>query len=274
MIEDRLRDYFETQYEAAPAPENRLFQVTGQARRRRYAKRTIFGLAAATVALVLVVGSAWLFQSEPAVAASPFSGTELAVVNESPLILQGQLGPQPETAPDGADLTFTPIEEPTANDLAAIDEVMRIEGYIDPTVVALGRVEVFETNVYAIHQVDPETGRGQSQVVAVGPDYPSFISVSGPFESEQTGWGPSASRDPNGNGHLFLRIPGYATWQYARLDIDGEVFWQRPSDGFIWMPFQAEPDSTITLTAHDPNTGDTLLRTTLNRLPPAPPADD
>ncbi|MGH8926166.1 MAG: hypothetical protein ACRDWA_16275 [Acidimicrobiia bacterium] len=258
VIEDRLREYFEVQYEATPAPENRLHVVARNGRRRLFVRRSLVGVAGVAALLVLVIGSGWFLRVDQAMAASPFSGMELPVVNEAPLILKGELGPGPEVAPSGSDLTFVPIDKPTANDLAAIQEIIQSRGYTDPVVVALGRIESFDTNVYALHQIDQGTGRGQSQVLAVGPDYRSFVSVSGPSENEQ--WGPSSSQSQDGSGFAFLRIPEYATWQYTQLDVDGEVFWQRASDGFIWMPFQANLDSAVILTAHDPATGEALLR--------------
>lgn len=261
MIEDRLHTYFEAQYEATPAPEDRLSDLRRIGRQRWAARRIIVGAGVAAL-VSLVVGAGWLLRPDRAMAASPFSGLELPVISAAPLILQGELGPQPRSAPSGTDLTFQPIGEPTANDLAAIGEIVRVEGYSDPVVVALGRIDVFDTNVYALHQVDPATGIGESQVVAVGPDYPSFVSIGGPSENDQ--WGPSSSRGQDGDGIAFLRIPEYATWQYAQLEVDGEAFWQRPSDGFIWMPFHGDSDSTITLTARDPDTGESLLQHTIS----------
>lgn len=264
MIETRLREYLETQYEAVPDPEDRLPVIVRNARRRILAKRTGFALSGAAAVLLVVIGFGWLLGADRAVAASPFSGIELAVIHEAPLILQGKLGPQPQVEPAGLDMTYAAIEAPTDNDLAAMEELIQQSGYTDPVVVALGRIEAFDTNVYALHDVDPVTRRGRSLVLGVGPDYPSFEATSGPTEEEQ--WGPGSSRDPDGDGRVFLRVPEYASWQYAQLNVDGNISWQRPSDGFIWIPFEADLDSIITLTAHDPTTGKVLLEFSLERL--------
>lgn len=264
MDETRLDEYLTAQYEALPAPENRMPVVVRKGQRRGSLKQA--GLALAGAVAVVMVGIGWvaLLGHDRAVAASPFSGRELEVIHETPVILQGELGPQPQVEPPGVNLTYSPIDEPTDNDLAAIEEVIQQNGYTDPVVVALGRIEAFDTNVYAIHNVDPVTRRGHSSVLGVGPDYPSFQAESGPTEEER--WGPGATRGPDGDGRVFLRIPDYATWQYGQLNVDGEISWQRPSDGFIWIPFEANLDSAITLTAHDLTTGNVHLEFTLERI--------
>lgn len=272
MLETRLRDYLEAQHETAPQPEDSLSEVMRLGRRRRLWKRTGTAILGAAAALLMVLGSASIFNAAPSVAASPMTGAELPVINEAPVILQGELGPAPQIEPAGTDLTFAPIDEPTANDLAAIDETIQIEGYTDPTVVSLGSIDEFQTNVYVIHDVEPETGNGQSSLVAIGPDYPQFVSVSGPTQNTQ--WGPSSSRNPDGDGFVAMRVPEDASWGYIQIEIDGATTWQRPSDGFIWVPYNAQPGETIVVTGRDPSNGDIHLETTIDPIDLSGPLAD
>lgn len=268
MIETRLSEYFEAQSHDVPQPEDRLSAVVRRGRRRRILRGAGVTISVAATLVVATIGSGWIFGAEPAVAASPFSGNELAVIHEAPMVLQGKLGPQPRNEPSGVDLSFTPINEPTRNDLAAIEELIRSNRYTDPVVVALGRIEAFETNVYALHDVDQTTGRGHTSIVGIGPDYPSFTSHSGRTEDPQ--WAFSANRSPDGEGRIAMRVPDFASWQYIQVEVGGEASWQRPSDGFIWLPFDFEPTQVVTVTGHHPETGEVLLKHVLDPIDDEP----
>jgi hypothetical protein len=259
VLETRIRQYLEAQHDSAPHPEDRLTQTMRRGRHRLIRKRIGVALTAVAAIVLVVVVSGRVF-TEPAMAVSPFTGDELTVINDTPIVLRGELGPEPQIDPPGTDLTFQPIDEPTTNDLAAIEETTRTEGFTDPVVVALGRIEEFETNVYVIRDA-ADTGSGNSSVIAVGPDYPSYVGFGGPTEDEQ--WGPSGGWDPvTGKGAVHMRVPDYATWQYIQIDVDGEVFWQRPSDTFIWIPYVAKGEHTVRVTGHDPTNGDVRLDVT------------
>lgn len=52
-----------------------------------------------------------------------------------------------------------------------------------------------------------------------------------------------------------MRIPEFASWQYMQVHVGGEVSWQRPSDGFVWIPYSAQPNDTVTVTGHALDTG-------------------
>ncbi len=261
-LETRLRDNLEAQRDAVPGRTDTITTVIRDGRRRLIWRRTGAAIAGVAALALVTVGTTVVLRSAPAVAASPLTGVELAIINESPVVLRGELGPEPETFPTGVDLTFTPIDKPTADDLDVLDQVIRQESYESPVVVALGEIAAFDTRVYLIHDIDPETRSGNSSVVAIGPDYPSFTSHHGP--TNQGTWGLTSSRGLDGDGHVVMRVPDLAS--YVQVEVNGSVSWQRPSDGFFWIPFNADPDQPVTVTGHDP-TGRVFLNSTIPALP-------
>ena len=258
-LETRLHDYLVSQANAVPPMPDKLDVITARGHRRIVWRRTVVGLATATALVMLVTASVVIFAADSAqVAASPLTGQDLTMIHDDPVVLRGQLGPEPETQPVGIDLTFSPIDTPTANDLEAIDQVIEQEQYTSPIVVALGEITAARTHVYVIHDLDPDTRTGRSTVVAVGPDYPEFHAVGG--STERGTWEMSANRDPEGNGWVAMRVHDFAS--YVQVDAAGSISWQRPSDGFIWIPFTAPLDEPVVVTGHDP-TGRTYLEQTL-----------
>ncbi len=193
-----------------------------------------------------------------ATANSPFTGQELGVVQESPLVLRGQLGPAPMQTPAGIDLTFRPVRELSEAQIEALREVIDTESYRDPVVIAAGEVRAFETTVLLIHDVDPETRTSRSSLVAIGPDNPVVVSHQWPTRSDA--WALSGSRGLDGNGHIATGVA--QSISYVQLDIDGSISWQRPSDGFVWIPYTTEPDQPVTVTGHD-HTGRVLFTHTI-----------
>lgn len=262
MLETRLREYLQSQYESAPLPENRLSESMLGGRRRHIRKRTLRAVVGGAAVVLMLLGSVSVLTFAPSVAASPLTGVELRVINQTPLILQGELGPEPEIPPPGTDLSFVPVEEPTADDLAAINAVLADGGYSDPVVVSLGRIEQFDTNVYVIHYIDPGTGIGLSSVVAVGPGYPNFVPSSGP--TELAWWSLASGLGPDGDGWVTMRIPENSSWGYMRIDMNDMTAWQRPSDGFFWLPVQAEAGKTVRVTGRHLTTGEVHFERTLD----------
>lgn len=261
-LETRLRNNLEAQRNAVPGKTDTIATVIRDGHRRLIWRRAGTAIAGVAALALVAVGTTVAFRSTPAVAASPLTGVELTIINESPLVLQGELGPEPESSPTGVDLTFTPIDKPTADDLDALDQIIRQESYESPVIVALGEIAAFETRIYLVHDIDPETRNGNSSVVAIGPDYPSFTSHHGP--TNQGTWGLTSSRGLDGDGHVVMRVPEFGS--YVQVEVNGSISWQRPSDEFFWIPFNADPDQPVTVTGHD-----TTGRVLLNRLIPALP---
>lgn len=259
-LEARLHDYVVSQAEAVPPLPDALGRVTARGRRRVMWRRT--GMALASVAVVvLATATVVVFASGPApVVASPLTGQELALIHENPPVLRGELGPEPETPPEGVDLTFAPIDAPTGDDLAAIDQLIEDEGYTSPTVVALGEITAAQTHVYVLHDLDPDTHAGRSTVVAIGPDYPEYQARSGPTAGGI--WQTSSSRDRDGHGWVAMRASDVVS--YVEVDAAGSFSWQRPSDGFIWIPFDAPLDETVTVTGYDASSR-AVLRQSIDR---------
>ena len=274
-LETPLRDYLEGQRDAVPSNPGSLTDVMARGRRRLTRRRTITASAGALALVAATVAGTVIFSGHQATAMSPLTGTELTVLSNDPVILQGQLAPQPAQMPQGTDLTFTPITRPTADDLAALELVITSESYTDPIIVALGEIQAFDLHVYAIHDLDPETHSGRSVLVAIGPDYPPELHwYGGP--TERAKWGPSGNWAPDhGAGEIIMRLPDTAS--YAVVEVNDSVMWQRPSDGFVWIPYSSiDPPTRFVQAAYDA-TGRELFRNEeddpfagLPLLPPLP----
>lgn len=257
-LETRIRRSLQAQRDAVPAKIDSLPDILGRERRHLRWRQGVMAFAGAAALIVAVVATAVVLRNPAAMAASPITGEELTITHQSPTVLQAHLGPEPDAVPEGVDLTFTPIDKPTEADLEAINQVIDQEQYLSPVTVSLGEIEQAQTHVYVIHDVDPETRSGQSTVITVGPDYPSFKSYSGP--TERGAWGFSAGRGLDGDGRIALGVPDFVS--YFQVDVNGSMSWQRPADGFIWFPFTAQPGDDVLVTGHD-STGRVYLRQTI-----------
>ena len=257
-LETRIRRSLQDERDSVPPHIDGLAEVVAQGHRRMRWRHSVVTIAGVAALVVAVVAATVVFNNPVAVAASPITGTELPVTHVNPIVLQAHLGPEPEVLPEGTDLTFAPIDEPTQNDLEAISQIIESEQYQSPITVALGSIESAQTHVYVIHDVDPETRSGRSTVLAVGPDFPEFQAESGP--TEQGSWGLTSSRELNGDGSIALKVPDFVS--YFQVEVNGTVSWQRPADGFIWLPFTAQPGADVLITGHD-TTGRVYLRQTL-----------
>jgi len=261
-LETRIRRSLEAQRDAVPARIEALSHILDRGRRRLRWRRGAIAFAGSAALGAAVVATAVVLNNPAAVAVSPITGDELTISHESPTLLQAHLAPEPDERPEGADLTFTPVGDATDADLDAIDQIIELEQYESPVTVSLGAIESAQTHVYVIHDVDPETRSGRSTVIAVGPDYPSFVAHSGP--TEHASWAFSAGRQLNGDGWIAMGVPDFAS--YFQIDVNGTKGWQRPADGFIWIPFTARPDDDVVVTGHD-STGRIYLRHTLEASP-------
>lgn len=261
---DELRNRFESA--AYQRPVEDVYLRLRNRRRRRLAVAT--GVVATTVVVVFS-----LFRTTPAdvtVAASPATGQDLTVIHEKPTVLRGAPATQDSNSPavpDGTDLSFTPIDEPTPNDLEAIDTVVDQEAYVSPVVVALGTIDAFDTNVYLIHDSGPDA-LDRSTIVAIGPGYPAFVSHTEPTDGwlERTG-----GRSIDGSGQFTMRVPDDAL--YVQVDTGESTFWQRPSDSFVWIPFTADPGQDVVVTGLREN-GPMFAPFVMPALPPSSTTSD
>jgi hypothetical protein len=261
-FDHQLTQTLQAQRDTIPPFDGTLNRVEERGGRRLRFRRTGFVSAVALgLAAVVFAGSAVVGQ--PATALSPATGDSLVVISETPTILRSvpEMVDVSASLGDATDLNFSEIDKPEGNDLAAVQEIIDIDQYTDPVVVAIGSIDEFSTRIYMVHGTTPD-GTHMTSVVAVDPSYPSSIAQSGPTGTEV--WGPSVSRSLDGSGHAFMRVATEAS--YATLTIGETTSFQSPSDGFVWMPFMASTHSegTFTVFADD---GTVLTEVPIPALP-------
>lgn len=261
-FDDQLTQTLQAQSDTVPPFEGVLDRVEKRGSRRVRFRRTGFVSAVALgLAAVVFAGSAVVGQ--PATALSPATGDSLVVISDTPTILRSvpAIDGAVRSVGDATDLNFAEIDAPEGNDLEAVQEIIDIEHYMDPVVVAIGSIDEFSARIYMVHGTTPD-GTDATSVVAVDPSYPSSIAESGPTGTEV--WGPSVSRSLDGSGHAFMRVPTEAS--YATVTIGDAISFQTPSDGFVWIPFMASThrEGTFTVFADD---GTVLTEVPIPALP-------
>lgn len=263
-IDQRLTETLIAQRDAVPEFSGVLQAVEQRGLRRIVLRRTSIATGAALV-LAFAMTATIALTGQPAMATSPATGDSLVVLNTSPTVLRSVPGGMPANpqapAPTGTDLSFAPIGEPSTNDLEAIGTVIEMEGFTDPVVVAIGSIEAFDTRVYMIHDTGIDSINITSAVV-VDPSFPNFVSYNGPTSMQE--WGPSGSRNPDGSGWVTVRVPTDAV--YVQMSIGGESSYQFPSDGFVWMPFEAAPDQEIAVIGYTLD-GEVFAVMTIDAIP-------
>lgn len=208
-----------------------------------------------------MVGSIVVVGNPIRVAASPITGIELTVLASTPLVLAAEPGEAPDPLPAGRDSTFESLtDEPSSDDIDQINEIISVNGMSNPATEALGTIPDTTLRAYLVHDVD-ETGAGESSLIVVGFHDPSAVVHTD--QTDKGSWAFSASRGIDGNGWTTMRVPN--PYSHIQIEVDCVPFWQRPADGFVWIPLEASPDVEVLVAGHDA-TGRVMLKRVLEPI--------